>query len=340
MKKMKHKKKYNVALMGATGAVGQEMIRILEERKFPIQSIRFLASKRSAGKSLRFRGKEYKVQVLDEKSFGDIDIVLASAGGSVSRKFAPIAVRQGAVVIDNTSAFRMDKGVPLVIPEINPEEIKKHRGIIANPNCSTIVMLVPLYPLDRVNRIRRIQVATYQAVSGAGTEGMEELRIQAGQVLGHKPLRKKIFPHQVAFNLFSHDSRIGPKGYNEEEMKMVNETRKIFKRAKIQLAVTCVRVPVFRSHSEAIYVDFSKPMTPDRARRLLKKAPGVKIVDQVATNTFPMPVDSAHQDDIFVGRIRQDLHSKKTLGLFVSGDQIRKGAALNAVQIAEHLIKG
>lgn len=339
---MKFKKKpaYNVAIMGATGAVGVEMREILEERKFPIAEIRFLASERSAGKKISFRGKTYTVRVLDENSFEGIDIVLASAGGSLSKKYAPAVRKAGAVMIDNTSAFRMDPDVPLVIPEINPQAIRDcgKKGIIANPNCSTIVALMALYPLHKAGKLTRFNVATYQAASGAGAQAMEELRVQAGEILAGKKPTKKIFMHQIAFNVFSHNSSVGPEGYNEEEMKMVKETHKILGDKDIKVQVTCVRVPVLRAHSEAIYAKFEKAITPDRARQILSKAPGVKVVDKPKANYFPMPVDSAHQDDVLVGRIRQDLFSKKTLGLFVSGDQIRKGAALNAVQIAEKLI--
>ena len=340
--KLKFRKKpaYIVAIMGATGAVGVEMRRILEERKFPVADIRFLASERSAGKKVRFRGKTYTVKALDEHSFEGVDLVLASAGGSVSRKFAPAVLKAGAVMIDNTSAFRMDPEVPLVIPEINPREILNSgkKRIIANPNCSTIVALMALYPLHKVAGLVRFNVATYQAASGAGAQAMEELRVQSGEILDGKKPTEKIFKHQIAFNVFSHNSSVGPEGYNEEEMKMIKETHKILGDKDIKVQVTCVRVPVFRAHSEAIYAKFNKPLDPRRARQILAKAPGVKVVDNVRANHFPMPVDSAHQDAVLVGRIRQDLFSKKTIGLFVSGDQIRKGAALNAIQIAESLI--
>ncbi len=338
--RFKKKPAYNVAIMGATGAVGVEMRQILEERKFPIAEITFLASERSAGKKLRFRGKTHTVKLLTEDSFAGVDIVLASAGGSISKQFAPAVLKAGAVMIDNTSAFRMDPAVPLVIPEINPQEIRNagKKRIIANPNCSTIVALMALYPLHKAAGLARFNVATYQAASGAGAQAMEELRVQAGEVLAGKKPTKKIFKHQIAFNVFSHNSNVGPEGYNEEEVKMVKETHKILDDKDIKVQVTCVRVPVMRAHSEAIYAKFEKALTPDQARNLLSKAPGVKVVDKRGANYFPMPVDSAHQDDVLVGRIRQDLFSKKTIALFVSGDQIRKGAALNAVQIAEKLI--
>lgn len=324
--------------MGATGAVGQEMIKILEERNFPIESIVFLASERSAGKTIGFKGKSYEVQALSERSFDNVDIVLASAGGSISRKFAPIAVAKGAVVIDNTSAFRMDPKVPLVVPEINAKEIKKHRGIIANPNCSTIILLVPLAPLHKADPIKRVTVATYQAASGAGAKAMEELRVQSGEVLAERPVTRAVFPHQIAFNVFSHNSSVSPEnGYNEEELKMVKETHKILGTKAIRVAVTCVRVPVMRAHSEAIYAEFTRPMTPAKARKILSKAPGVRVVDDPQKNHFPMPLEAAGKDDVLVGRIRQDLFSRKSIGIFVSGDQLRKGAALNAIQIAEKM---
>lgn len=337
MAEFMRKKAYRVAVMGATGAVGREMVSILEERKFPVSEVLFLASSRSAGQTISFRGKKVTVRELTEHSFEGADIVLASAGGSISRKFAPAAVHAGAVVIDNTSAFRMDPKVPLVIPEINEKDIFKHSGIIANPNCSTIVLLVAIYPLHRVNPIRRMTVATYQAASGAGAQAMEELKTQTEEVLAGKTARPKIFPHPIAFNLFSHNSSVGPDGYNEEEIKMVKETYKILGTSSIRILPTCVRVPVFRAHTEAIFIEFARPMKVRDARKILAKAPGVKIVDDPARNHFPMPIEAAHGDDILVGRLRQDLASDKGLGLLVSGDQIRKGAALNAVQIAEKL---
>ncbi len=323
--------------MGATGAVGEEMLKILEQRRFPVDKLVLLASHRSVGKTYSFKGRQVPVEELKESSFGGIDIVLASAGGSISKKFAPFAVKAGAVVVDNTSAFRMDPAVPLVIPEINPEDIKKHKGVIANPNCSTIIMLVPLYPIHKVNRIKRILVSTYQAASGAGAKAMKELEDQARDVLAGYPVKKEVFPHQIAFNLFSHNSAIKDDGYNEEEIKMIKETKKIFHDDKIKIAATTVRVPVFRAHSEAIYVELARSPDLDRIRKTLSRAPGVKIVDDTRKNYFPMPLDASGQDDVLVGRIRKDLSSPKGLCLFVSGDQLRKGAALNAVQIAEIL---
>ncbi|MGB9625037.1 MAG: aspartate-semialdehyde dehydrogenase [Phycisphaerae bacterium] len=329
----------HVAVVGATGAVGQEFIRVLEQREFPCGKITFLASARSAGKTIRFRGRDYTIAELREDSFAGVDLALFSAGASVSRKFAPIAVKAGAVVVDNSSAFRMDPEVPLVTPEVNPEDIRKHKGIIANPNCSTIIMVVPVFPLYRANRIQRLVVSTYQAASGAGYQAMLELQQQARDVLDGRPVEKKVLPHQIAFNLFSHNSRIGENGYNEEEMKMVKETRKMFHDDAIQITATCVRVPVMRAHSEAINITFEKPMTEARVREILAKAPGVRLVDDRERNYFPMPLESSEQDDVYTGRIRQDISQPDGRGIdmFVSGDQLRKGAALNAVQIAELL---
>lgn len=323
--------------MGATGAVGEEMLKILEQRNFPVDKLVLLASARSVGKKYRFKDKEIAVQELKEDSFKDIDIVLASAGGSISKKFAPFALKEGAVVIDNTSAFRMDPAVPLVVPEINPQDIKKHKGIIANPNCSTIIMLVPIFPIHRVNRIKRILVSTYQAASGAGAKAMKELEDQSRDVLAGRTPKKEVFPHQIAFNLFSHNSAIKDEGYNEEEIKMIKETKKIFHDDKIKIVSTTVRVPVFRAHSESIYLELAKKPDLNRISKLLSKAPGVKVVDDREKNYFPMPLEASGNDDVLVGRIRKDLSSPNGLCLFVAGDQLRKGAALNAVQIAEIL---
>ncbi|MGH7197646.1 MAG: aspartate-semialdehyde dehydrogenase [Candidatus Omnitrophota bacterium] len=323
--------------MGATGAVGEEMLKILEERRFPMDRLVLLASARSAGKMMKFHGREIPVQELKEGSFKEVDIVLASAGGSISKKFAPLAVKAGAVVIDNTSAFRMDPQVPLVVPEINAGDIKKHKGIIANPNCSTIIMLVPIYPIHKLNRVKRILVSTYQAASGAGAKAMKELEDQARDVLAGRPAKKEIFPHQIAFNLFSHNSAIRDEGYNEEEIKMIKETKKIFHDDKIKIAATTVRVPVFRAHSETIYLELAKKPDLNRIRKALAKAPGVKVVDEPEKSHFPMPLEATGQDDVLVGRIRKDLSCAKGVCLFVSGDQLRKGAALNAIQIAEIL---
>lgn len=330
-----------VAIAGVTGAVGQEFLNILEQRNFPVDKLVCLASERSVGKTITFKGNTYKVELLTENSFKGIDIALFSAGGQRSKDFAPAAAKAGAVVIDNSSAFRMDPEVPLVIPEVNPEMIKKHKGIIANPNCSTIIANVPMWPLHKANPIKRMVVSTYQAASGAGQSAMLELIEQAKEVLAGKPVTTKNLKYQLAFNLYCHDSKIGPNGYNEEEVKMVKETRKIFNCQSIAITATCVRVPVLRAHSESINLEFTDPITPDQVRDLLSTAPGVSIIDDREKNRFPMPaIDAAGRDDIYVGRIRQDesIPDNRGINLWVSGDQIRKGAALNAIQIAEKLL--
>jgi aspartate-semialdehyde dehydrogenase len=331
---------FHVAIVGATGAVGQEFLTVLAERKFPIRSLKLLASARSAGKQIEFMGQTYTVEELTKDSFKGIEYAFFSAGGSISKEFAPAAVQAGAVVIDNTSAFRMKDGIPLVVPEVNPEAIKKHNGLIANPNCSTIIMNVPVWPLHKQFRVKRIIVSTYQAVSGAGAWGLYELDQQMKDFAAGKPVKKEKFPHQIVNNLFSHNSKIAENGYNEEENKMVSETRKIFGEPKIMVSATCVRVPIPRAHSESINLEFERPVTPQMAREVLSKAPGVRIVDDVAANHFPMPLEASHQDDVLVGRIRQDISRDDGRGLdiFVAGDQVRKGAATNAVQIAERMI--
>src|SRR5688500_18216487 len=283
----------NVAIVGATGAVGQEFLTVLAERNFPIKSIRFLASARSAGKTIEFKGKSHTVEELTHDSFKGVQVAFFSAGGSVSKEFAPSAVKAGAVVVDNTSAFRMKDGVPLVVPEVNPEQIHKHNGLIANPNSSTIIMNVPVWPLHKVNRVKRIIVSTYQAVSGAGAWGLYELDAQLKAYARGEPIVKEKFPHQIANNVFSHNTSIAANGYNEEENKMVNETRKIFGDPKIMVTATCVRVPIPRAHSESINLEFERPITPDQVREILKKAPGVRIVDDRANNHFTMPAESS-----------------------------------------------
>ncbi len=329
----------HVAIMGATGAVGSELLKILERRAFPLASLRLLASIRSAGRKLTFAGEELTVEELTEESFRGVELVLASAGGSISKRFVPAAVSAGAVVVDNTSAFRMDPEVPLVVPEVNPQDIKAHKGVIANPNCSTIIMNVPVWPLHQANPIRRIVVSTYQAASGAGAQAMAELEAGARAFLAGEDFQPKVLPHKAAFNVFSHNSDIGPDGYNLEERKMVLETRKIFHCPEILITATCVRVPVMRAHSEAINLQFADPISERDVRDILAKAPGVRIVDDREKSVFPMPLDATDRDEILVGRIRQDISQPDGRGieLFVSGDQIRKGAALNAVQIAEML---
>jgi aspartate-semialdehyde dehydrogenase len=325
--------------MGATGAVGTEFLRLLEQRNFPMASLKLLASSRSAGRKIPFAGEELTVQELTEDSFNDVDLVLSSAGGSISRKFAPLAVKAGCVVVDNTSAFRMDPETPLVIPEVNPEDIQNHKGIIANPNCSTIIMNVPVWPLQKLCPIKRIVVSTYQAASGAGAAAMAELEEGSRAMLDKQPFQPKVLPYPAAFNVFCHNSDIGEDGYNVEETKMVKETRKIFHEPEILVSATCVRVPVLRAHSEAINIEFTSPVSEQQVREILSQAPGVKVIDDRKRNYFPMPLEASDQDDILVGRIRQDISQPDGRGIdmFVSGDQIRKGAALNAVQIAELL---
>jgi aspartate-semialdehyde dehydrogenase len=332
---------YRVAIAGATGAVGVEFLRLLEERHFPISKLLLLASARSAGKTMRLGGRDVLVEELTEDSFENIDIAFFSAGGSISKKYAPIAARAGAVVVDNSSAFRMDPKVPLVIPEINPEAIAAHDGIIANPNCSTIIAIVPLWPIHKKNRIKRLIAATYQAASGAGAAAMEELRESTRAHLEDREYANTVLPHPYAFNLFSHNSKIDPAtGYNEEETKMVQETKKIFGDAEIRISATCVRVPVLRAHSEALTIECERPITPAEVREILAAAPGVKLIDDPVKNYFPMPKDASGQGDVLVGRIRQDTSdpSGKSIAMFVAGDQLLKGAALNAVQIAEVMV--
>ncbi|MCA9249973.1 MAG: aspartate-semialdehyde dehydrogenase [Phycisphaerae bacterium] len=328
-----------VAIVGATGAVGQEFLSLIDKRNLHTKSIKLLASARSAGKKVAFNGRDLTVEELTPDSFDGVDLALFSAGGSISKEYAPIAANAGCVVVDNSSAFRMDPGTPLVVPEVNPEDVRNHKGIIANPNCSTIIMVVPVWPLHQVNPIKRIVVSTYQAASGAGQAAMLELEQETRDVLAGKQVTPNIFPYQYAFNLFSHNSDVGENGYNTEEMKMVNETRKMFHCEGIQVTATCVRVPVMRAHSEAINLQFTNPITPDEVRDVLSKAPGVRIVDQRSPQHYPMPIDASGKDDVLVGRIRQDISQPDGCGIdiFVSGDQLLKGAALNAVQIAELL---
>ncbi|HAX89772.1 MAG TPA: aspartate-semialdehyde dehydrogenase [Cyanobacteria bacterium UBA11370] len=329
-----------VAILGATGAVGAELLELLESRNFPIADLKLLASSRSAGRTLPFQGEQLPVEVVGEKSFKGVDIVLASAGGTISKAWASKAVESGAVMIDNSSAFRMNPEVPLVIPEINPEAAATHQGIIANPNCTTILMAMAVWPLHQVQPVQRIIAATYQSASGAGARAMEELKTQAQAILQDQTPPTESFPYPLAFNLFPHNTPINEQGYCEEEMKMVNETRKIFNAPQLRISATCVRVPVLRAHSEAINLEFSEPMSVDQAREVLSKAPGVRLVEDWQANYFPMPIDATGKDEVLVGRIRQDLSHPCGLELWLCGDQIRKGAALNAVQIAELLVEG
>jgi len=332
-------KKVNVAVMGATGAVGTCFLNILAQRKFPLKSIKLLASERSAGKKLKFDGQMYPVEVLTHDSFKGVDIVLASAGASRSLEFLPSAVKAGAVCVDNSSAFRMDKDVPLVVPEVNPEMIRKHKGIIANPNCSTIQMVVALWPIHKAAKIKRIVVTTFQAVSGAGQSKILELEAQVKEYAAGKKMNVKEFPHRIAFNLIPQIDVFCDNKYTKEEMKMVNETRKIMGDDAIAVNATCVRVPVFSAHSESVNIETEKHITPDEVRKLMAKAPGVKLVDEPEKKIYPMPIDAEGQDDTLVGRIRQDESIQNGLSMWIVADNIRKGAALNAIQIAEELIK-
>ncbi|MBU0650385.1 aspartate-semialdehyde dehydrogenase [bacterium] len=331
-------KQYNVAVVGASGAVGTEMIKTLEQRKFPVAELRPLASSRSLGKKITFQGKEIAIQELKTDSFKDIDFALFSAGGSISEEFCPHAVKAGAVCIDNTSAFRMDKEVPLVVPEVNPHDIKWHKGIIANPNCSTIQMVVALKPIHDALTIKRIVVSTYQAVAGAGNVAMEELRTQTKDILeGKKPKIEK-FSHQIAFNLIPQIDTFLDTGYTKEEIKMIKETKKIMGDDSIKVTATTVRVPVFISHSESVNIETKKSIPVVELKKLLSKAPGVKVVDDPSSKTYPMPIDAAGKDATFVGRIRKDESIEHGYNLWIVSDNLRKGAALNAVQIAELMI--
>lgn len=336
----------NVAIAGVTGAVGEEFLRVLDERNFPFDNLKLLASARSAGKTIDYQGKTYTVEELTEDSFKGMDLALFSAGGSISKQFAPIASDQRCTVVDNSSAFRMTDGVPLVVPEVNGDAVKGIEigkgGIIANPNCSTIIMLVPVTPLHRAATVKRMVVSTYQAASGAGAAAMRELEQQTREVLSGEPPTCDIFPMQYAFNLFSHNSDIGDDGYNTEEVKMVRETHKIWSDDAPRITATCVRVPVMRAHAESINLEFEGDMDEAQAREILGSAPGVSLIDDRSANRFPTPLDATDNDDIYVGRIRNDISRNGTeacgIDLFVCGDQIRKGAALNAVQIAELLL--
>jgi len=332
-------KGYRVAIVGATGLVGQEFIRVLEQRSFPMSSVKLLASDRSAGKRMFARHEELEVEETVPESFENIDIALFSAGADTSRRFAPIAVEFGAVVVDNSSAWRMEKDVPLVVPEVNPKDCKWHKGIIANPNCSTIQMVVALYPLHKVNRIKRIIVDTYQAVSGTGSAAVEELTTQSGQVLEGEEATPHIYPHQIAFNVLPEIDVFLDNGYTKEEWKMVEETRKIMHAEDIAISATCVRVPVFTGHSESVHVEFSHSMMPDEARQILARAPGVKVLDDNTVSLYPTAWQAAGTDEVFVGRIRQDSSHRNGLAMWVVADNLRKGAALNAVQIAEEVIR-
>jgi aspartate-semialdehyde dehydrogenase len=329
----------HVAIVGATGAVGIEMIKTLEKRNFPVGKLTLLASARSAGKKLKFKGQGIAVTDLTKDSFTGVDIALFSAGGGISKEFAPIAAKAGCVVVDNSSAFRMDDSVPLVIPEINAADVKKHKGIIANPNCTTAVALMALYPLHQAFGVKRVFASSYQAVSGTGAQAIEELKRQVEQIVAGKPVTKEVYPHQIAFNVLPQVDSFLPSGYTKEEMKMENEGRKIMHHPAFKASVTCVRVPVYRSHSVAVSAEFEKPVTVEAARAVLKKAPGLDLVDEPENKKYPMPLFTSGKDNCEVGRIRMDCALDNGLAFWVSGDQLLKGAALNAVQIAEELLK-
>src|SRR5271169_6907920 len=329
----------HVAVVGATGAVGVEMIKTLEKRNFPVGKLTLLASARSVGRKLKFRGQEIAVTELTKDSFAGIDIALFSAGGTISKEFAPIAAKAGCVVVDNSSAFRMDESVPLVVPEINASDVKKHQGIIANPNCTTAITLMALYPLHQAFTVKRIFASSYQAVSGTGAKAIEELKRQVGEIVAGKPVTKEVYPHQIAFNVLPQVDSFLPTGYTKEEMKMENEGRKIMHHAAFRASVTCVRVPVYRSHSVSVSAEFEKPVSVEAARAVLQKAPGLDVVDDPANKKYPMPLFTSEKYNCEVGRIRMDCALDNGLCFWVSGDQLLKGAALNAVQIAEELVK-
>jgi len=334
-------KRFNVVIAGATGEVGNQMITCLKERKFPVKSIRFLASSRSAGTTLEYKGDEVVVEELTESSFKGADIAIFSAGGGISERFAPFAAKDGCVVVDNSSAWRMDPEVPLVVPEVNPHAIAKYtnKGIIANPNCSTIQMVVPLYPLHKTYGIKRIVVSTYQAVSGTGKKAVDELDSQTRAILNFKGFEKKVYPHAIAFNCLPHIDTFMENGYTKEEMKMVNETRKIMEDDTIGVTATTVRVPVFYGHSESVNIETKSDISAIEVKTMLEKSPGVKVVDDPQNNIYPLPIEAAGQDWIFVGRIRDDESISNGINMWIVADNIRKGAATNAVQIAEILAK-
>jgi aspartate-semialdehyde dehydrogenase len=329
----------HVAVVGATGAVGIEMIKTLEKRNFPVGKLTLLASARSVGKQLKFKGRDIAVTELTKDAFQGVDIALFSAGGGISKEFAPLAAKAGCVVVDNSSAFRMDPDVPLVVPEINAADVKLHKGIIANPNCTTAITLMALYPLHQAFGVTRIFASSYQAVSGTGAKAIEELERQVGQIVKGEPVTKEVYPHQIAFNVLPQVDSFLPTGYTKEEMKMENEGRKIMHHPSFRASVTCVRVPVYRSHSVAVSAEFAKPVTVEAAREVLRRAPGLDVVDEPEKKEYPMPLHTSEQYNCSVGRLRKDCALDNGLCFWVSGDQLLKGAALNAVQIAEELIK-
>ncbi|HEX2055017.1 MAG TPA: aspartate-semialdehyde dehydrogenase [Nitrospiraceae bacterium] len=339
MSLLKRKSAYRVAVVGATGAVGTEMIEVLEERNFPVEQLVAIASSRSAGGTVTFRGEDVSVELLTKDSFQGVDLALFSAGADVSREFAPIAAREGTVVVDNSAAWRMEPDVPLIVPEVNRNDLFRHNGIIANPNCSTIQMVVALKPLHDRARVKRIVVTTFQSVSGTGREAMDELMEECKDVLSFKEPTPKVYPYQIAFNCLPHIDDFLPSGYTKEEMKLVNETRKIMGDQSIQITATTVRVPVYVSHSEAINIETEQKLSAHEARALLAAAPGVVVFDDPSRKLYPMPLDAAGKDDVYVGRVREDESIPHGLNLWVVADNLRKGAALNAVQIAECLVQ-
>ncbi|RJQ22826.1 MAG: aspartate-semialdehyde dehydrogenase [Nitrospiraceae bacterium] len=336
---LKKKDKYVIAVVGATGAVGNEMVSVLEERNFPMEKLRLFASERSEGKTLNFHDKTVTVEILTEKVFDGIDIALFSAGAERSLHYAPFAARAGCIVVDNSSAWRMDPGVPLVVPEVNPHDLKWHKGIIANPNCSTIQMVVVLKPIHDAAKIKRVVVTTFQAVSGTGKKAMDELLHQTADFLNFKELKAVVYPHQIAFNCLPHIDKFMDDGYTKEEIKMVNETQKIMGDPSIRVSPTTVRVPVFRGHSEALNIETEKKLTANEVRSLLSTAPGIIVYDAPEKNVYPLPTICAGRDEVYAGRIREDNTVENGINMWISADNLRKGAATNAVQIAEVLIK-
>ena len=332
-------KPQHVAIVGATGAVGVEILRVLERRNFPVASLKLLASARSVGKTLEFNGRPHKVEELKADAFKGMNVAFFSAGATRSREFVPAARAAGCVVIDNSSAFRMDPETPLVVPEVNPQDLANHKGVIANPNCTAAILSVAVWPIHKAAGVKRIVVSTYQSASGAGAAAMKELEDQARDFAAGTEIKRSVFPHQIAFNVFSHNTRVAENGYNEEENKVVEETRKMFHAPELPIVPTCIRVPVLRAHSESIALELEKPLSPAEAKAILEKAPGVKVVDDRAANHFPMPLEASGDLDVHVGRIRADLSNPNGLVLWVAGDQLLKGAAWNAVQIAEELAK-
>ncbi len=332
-------KPQHIAIVGATGAVGVEILRVLERRNFPVASLKLLASARSVGKTLEFQGKPHKVEELKADAFKGMNIAFFSAGATRSREFVPAARAAGCVVVDNSSAFRMDPETPLVVPEVNPQDLARHKGVIANPNCTAAILSVAVWPIHKAAGVKRIVVSTYQSASGAGAAAMQELEDQARDFAAGKEIKRSVFPHQIAFNVFSHNTKVAENGYNEEENKVVEETRKMFHAPELPIVPTCIRVPVLRAHSESIALELEKPLSPAEAKAILSKAPGVKVVDDAAANHFPMPLEASGDLDVHVGRIRADLSNPNGLVLWVAGDQLLKGAAWNAVQIAEELAK-